>query len=130
MESERTKPLFDVEEDCARLAASSWIGRPEVREVVEYLREAALASVHSLAAHITAQVQVIRLCWRACDIGAVYPDGREEPNPFDPSGPEPWPVTEDERKAARYYAYFHRMVKGAAAELVVKGRADRCGVER
>ena len=102
MERKQTEPLFEVEQDYARLAASSWIGRPDVREVVEWVREAALASVQSLAAHMTGQVQVIRFCWRVYSIGAVYPDGHEEPNPFDPDGREPWPLTEDERNAAGY----------------------------
>jgi hypothetical protein len=122
VESKQTKPLFEVEQDYARLATSSWIGRPDVRAVVEYVREAALASVQSLAAHMTGQVQLIRFCWRVCGIGAVYPDGHEEPNPFDQYGPEPWPLTDDERNAAGYYAaVFHRLVKGAAAELTARG---------
>lgn len=122
MESEQTKPLFEVEQDYARRAASSWIGRPDVREVVEYVREAALACVTPLEAHMTGQKQVIRFCWCMCSIGALYPDGRKEPNPFDPDGLEPWPLTEEEIKAAGFYAsLLHRLVETAAAELASRG---------
>jgi hypothetical protein len=57
-----------------------------------------------------------------CGINAVYPDGRQEPNPFDPDGPEPWPLTEDEIKAAGFYAaVLHRLVKAAADQLAGRG---------
>lgn len=122
MESEQSGPLFEVEADYARRAASSWIGRPDVREVVEYVREAALACVMPLEVHMTGQKEVLRFCWRMCKINAVYPDGRQEPNPFDPEGPEPWPLSEEEIKAAGFYAaVLHRLVTAAADELAGRG---------
>jgi hypothetical protein len=114
--------LFEVEADYALRAASSWIGRPDAREVVEYVREAALACVMPLEVHMTGQKQVLRFCWRMCKINAVYPDGRQEPNPFDPDGPEPWPLSEEEIKAAGFYAaVLHRLVRAAADELAGRG---------
>lgn len=48
----------------------------------------------------------------------VYPDGSEEPNPFDPQGPAPWPLAERERELAEYIAAaFHLVVRTVAAEL-------------
>lgn len=60
----------------------------------------------------------MRFCWRVCGIGPVYPDGSEEPNPFDPEGPEPWPLTKRERELAGYIAaVFHLLVRTVAAGL-------------
>lgn len=48
----------------------------------------------------------------------MYPDGSEEPNPFDPQGPAPWPLAERERELAEYIAAaFHLVVRTVAAEL-------------
>lgn len=57
-----------------------------------------------------------------CGIGPVYPDGSEEPNPFDPEGPAPWPLTKRERELVRYIAaIFHLLVRTVAAELYDAG---------
>ena len=60
----------------------------------------------------------MRFCWRICGIGPVYPDGSEEPNPFDPEGTAPWSLTEREREQAGYIAAaFHLLVRTVATRL-------------
>jgi len=60
----------------------------------------------------------MRFCWRVCGIGPVYPDGSQEPNPFDSEGPAPWPLTKNERELAGYIAaVFHLLVRTVAAGL-------------
>jgi hypothetical protein len=60
----------------------------------------------------------MRFCWRVCGIGAVYPDGSQEPNPFDPEAPESWSLTASEREQAGYIAaYFHLLVRAVATRL-------------
>ena len=118
MEIEKAGPLFEKEEWYARAAASSWIAHPAVRSALDVARPAALAVVALLLPHMADQVQCMRFCWRVCGIGPVYPDGSEEPNPFDPKGPAPWPLTKHERELAGYIAAaFHLLVRTAAAEL-------------
>ena len=84
VESEKAMPLFEKEEQYARTAASSWIAHPAVRSALDAARPNAVAVTALLLPHMADQVQCMRFCWRVCGIGPVYPDGSEEPNPFDP----------------------------------------------
>lgn len=118
VESEKVRPLFQKEEEYARAAASSWIAHPAVRGALDAARPNALAVTALLLPHMANQIQCMRFCWRICGIGPVYPDGSEEPNPFDPEGPAPWPLTKPERELAGYIASaFHLLVRTVAAEL-------------
>ena len=118
MESEKVRPLFKKEEEYARAAASSWIAHPAVRSALDALRPSAVAVTALLLPHMADQVQCMRFCWRICGIGPVYPDGSEEPNPFDPKGPAPWSLTEREREQAGYIAAaFRLLVRTVAARL-------------
>jgi hypothetical protein len=48
----------------------------------------------------------------------VYPDGSQEPNPFDAEGPAPWVLTSRERRQAGYIAAaFHLLVRTVATVL-------------
>jgi hypothetical protein len=58
------------------------------------------AATAPLARHLADQLHVLRFCLRAFDLNAVYPDGSEEPNPFDPDGGHGWRLTPAERSAA------------------------------
>src|SRR5208283_938295 len=98
VESDKVRPLFEKEEEYARAAASSWIAHPAVRGALNAVRPNAVAVTALLLPHMVDQIQCMRFCWRICGIGPVYPDGSEEPNPFDPGGPAPWPLTERERE--------------------------------
>jgi hypothetical protein len=116
------RPLFRKEEEYARAAASSWIAHPVVRGALDAVRPNALAVTAILLPYMTDQIQCMRFCWRVCGIGPVYPDGSEEPNPFDPEGLAPWPLTECEREEAGYIAAaFHCLVLTVAAELCNAG---------
>jgi hypothetical protein len=118
VESEKAMPLFEKEEQYARAAASSWIAHPAVRSALDAARPNAVAVTALLLPHMADQVQCMRFCWRVCGIGPVYPDGSEEPNPFDPEGPAPWPLTKSEHELAGYIAaVFHSLVRTVAAEL-------------
>ena len=118
MESEKAGPLFEKEELYGRAAASSWIGHPAVRGALDAARPAAVAVTAPLIPHMTDQVQCTRFCSRVFEIGLVYPDGSEEPNPFDPEGREPWPLTGRERELAGYIAAaFHLLVRTVASGL-------------
>jgi hypothetical protein len=118
VESEETVPLFKKEEDYARAAASSWIAHPSVRQALNVARPTAVSVTETLLPHMTDQVQCMRFCWRMCGIWPVYPDGSQEPNPFEPGGPEAWPLTEPEREQAGYTAaLFHQLVLAVAAVL-------------
>jgi hypothetical protein len=118
VESEKVRPLFEKEEQYARAAASSWIAHPAVRSALDAARPNAVAVTALLLPHMADQIQCMRFCWRICGIGPVYPDGSEEPNPFDPEGPAPWPLTKRERELAGYIAaVFHLLVRTVAAEL-------------
>ncbi len=122
MESDKVRPLFEKEEEYARAAASSWIAHPAVRGALNAVRPNAVAATALLLPHMVDQIQCMRFCWRICGIGPVYPDGSEEPNPFDPGGPAPWPLTEREREQAGYIAaVFHLLVLTVAAELCDAG---------
>jgi hypothetical protein len=114
----RSGPLFRKEEKYALAAASSWIANPAVRSALDAARPSAVAITAPLLPHMVNQVQCMRACWRACGIGAVYPDGSQEPNPFDPEGPDPWPLTDRERGQAGYIAAaFHLLVRTVATVL-------------
>lgn len=118
MESEKAGSLFKKEEQYARVAASSWIAHPAVRSALDAARPSAVAVTRLLLPHMTDQVQCMRFCWRVCGIGPVYPDGSREPNPFEPEGLAPWPLTAQEREVAGYVAAgFHLIVRTVAAEL-------------
>jgi hypothetical protein len=118
VESEKVGPLFRTEEKYARAAASSWIANPAVRSALDAARPSAVAITAPLLPHMVNQVQCMRFCWRACGIGALYPDGSQEPNPFDPEGTDPWPLTGHERRQARYIAAaFHQLVRAVATVL-------------
>jgi hypothetical protein len=118
VESDKVRPLFEKEQKYARAAASSWIAHPAVRGALDAVRPNAVAVTALLLPHMADQIQCMRFCWRICGIGPVYPDGSEEPNPFDPEGPGPWPLTERERELAGYIAaVFHLLVLTVAAEL-------------
>ena len=118
MESDKARPLFEKEEQYARAAASSWIAHPAVHSVLDAARPNAVAVTALLLPHMVDQIQCMRFCWRVCGIGPVYPNGSEEPNPFDPEGPAPWPLTKHERELAGYIAaLFHLLVRTVAAEL-------------
>jgi hypothetical protein len=122
MESENAGPLFAKEEQYAKAAASSWIAHPAVRGALDTARPHAVAVTATLLPHMTNQVQCMRFCWRVCGIGPVYPDGSQEPNPFDPKGPAPWPLTKSERELAGYIAAaFHLLVRTVAAGLCDAG---------
>jgi hypothetical protein len=122
VESEKAGPLFEKEEQYARAAASSWIAHSAVRGALDVARPNAVAVTVLLLPHMADQVQCMRFCWRVCGIGPVYPDGSEEPNPFDPEGPAPWPLTKRERELAGYIAAgFHLLVRTVAAELCGAG---------
>lgn len=114
--------MFEREEQYARAAASSWIAHPAVRSALDTARSNALAVTALLLPHMADQVQCTRFCWRVCRIGPVYPDGSEEPNPFDADGPAPWLLTGRERELAGYIAAaFHLLVRTVAAELCDAG---------
>jgi hypothetical protein len=118
VESEKVRPLFKKEEEYARAAASSWIVHPAVRSALNAARPDAVVVTGPLLLHMSDQIQCMRFCWRICGIGSVYPDGSEEPNPFDPAGPAPWPLTKHERELVGYIAAgFHLLVRTVAAEL-------------
>jgi hypothetical protein len=118
VEGEEARPLFEKEEKYARAAASSWIAHPGVRSALDAARPTAVEVTALLLPHMADQIGCMRFCWRACGIGAVYPDGSEEPNPFDPGGPAPWPLTGRERELAGYIAAaFHLLVRTVAAQL-------------
>ena len=51
----------------------------------------------------------------------VYPDGSEEPNPFDPQGPAPWPLAERERELAEYIAAAFHLASGEVGRRMVEG---------
>jgi hypothetical protein len=122
VESEQVGPLFEKEEEYARAAASSWIAYPAVRSALDAVRPNAVAVTALLLPHMGNQIQCMRFCWRICGIGPVYPDGSEEPNPFDPEGSAPWPLTEGEREQAGYIAaVFHLFVRTVAAGLCDAG---------
>jgi hypothetical protein len=88
-----------------------------VRPAITATAAAAPAMVEEFPPYLVNQVQISRFCWRVCQISPVYPDGSEEPNPFDPGGPEAWPLTERVRHLAGYVAaYFHRLVVAVAHE--------------
>jgi hypothetical protein len=121
MESEKVGPPFKKEEEYAR-AAASWIAHPAVRSALDAMRPNAVAVTALLLPHMADQIQCMRFCWRICGIGPVYPDGSEEPNPFDPEGPASWTLTEGEREQAGYIAaVFHRLVLTVAARLCDAG---------
>jgi hypothetical protein len=118
VESEKVRPLFRKEEKYALAAASSWIANPAVRSALDAARPSAVTVTAPLLPHMVNQVQCMRFCWRVCGIGAVYPDGSQEPNPFDPEGPDPWPLTDRERGQAGYIAAaFHLLVRTVATVL-------------
>ena len=118
MESERVSPLFRREEKYALAAASAWIANPAVRIALDAARPNAVAVTAPLLPHMVNQIQCMRFCWRVCGIGAVYPDGSQEPNPFDPEGPDPWPLTDRERWQAGYIAAaFHQLVRAVTTVL-------------
>jgi hypothetical protein len=118
VESEKVGPLFRTEEKYARAAASSWIANPAVRIALDAARPSAVAITAPLLPHMVNQVQCMRFCWRVCGIGALYPDGSQEPNPFDPEGPDPWPLTDHERRQAGYIAAaFHQLVRAVTTVL-------------
>jgi hypothetical protein len=118
VESEKVGPLFRKEEKYARAAASSWIANPAVRIALNVARPNAVAVTTPLLPYMANQVQCMRFCWRVCGIGALYPDGSQEPNPFDPEGPDPWPLTDHERRQAGYIAAtFHQLVRAVATVL-------------
>jgi len=118
VESEKARPLFEKEEQYARAAASSWVAHLAVRSALDAARPNAVAVTALLLPHMADQIQCMRFCWRVCGIGPVYLDGSEEPNPFDPEGPAPWPLTKHERELAGHIAaLFHLIVRTVAAEL-------------
>jgi hypothetical protein len=118
VESEKIGPLFRKEEKYARAAASSWIAYPAVRSALDAARPSAVAVTAPLLPYMVDQVQCMRFCWRVCGIGALYPDGSQEPNPFDPEGPDPWPLTDHERWQAGYIAAaFHQLVRAVTTVL-------------
>jgi hypothetical protein len=122
VESEKAGPLFEKEEQYARAAASSWIALPAVRTALDAARPNAVAVIALLLPHMADQVQCMRFCWRVGGIGPLYPDGSQEPNPFDPEGPAPWPLAKSERELAGYIAArFHLFVRTVAAELYDAG---------
>jgi hypothetical protein len=118
MKSEKVRPLFRKEEKYARAAASSWVAHPAVRSALDAARPNAIAVTALLLPYMADQKHCMRFCWRVCGIWPVYPDGSQEPNPFDPEGPEPWPLTESERGQAGYIAAaFHLLVRAVATVL-------------
>lgn len=119
MPDEQTmQSLYRNEEQWARQAAASWLGRPEVREAVEAALPEAARILEPLARHLHDQVQITRFCWRVCGVGARFPDGTEEPNPFDPAAPGAWVLTRAEFEAARVIAAsFHQLVQSVARVL-------------
>jgi len=94
-------------------------GTPQaVRWSVEAVCPAAVKIADALLPHMADQKHCMRFCWRVCGIGAVYPDGSQEPNPLDPEAPESWPLTASEREQAGYIAArFHLLVRMVAAAL-------------
>ncbi|WP_034088899.1 hypothetical protein [Streptacidiphilus albus] len=110
------------EEQWAQQVAASWLGDPAVRAVVEAAAPAAAQIVAPLVRHMVDQVEITRFCWRVCDIGALYPDGSESLNPFDPAAPGAWQLSDDERTLAGYVAAaFHQLVKLVVEKLEEAG---------
>lgn len=110
------------EEQWARKVAASWLGDPAVRAAVESAAPAAAQIVAPLVRHMVSQVEITRFCWKVCGIGALYPDGSESPNPFDPAAPGAWQLSDDERTQAGYVAaHFHHLVKSVLEKLEEAG---------
>lgn len=57
-----------------------------------------------------------------CRFGLLRPDGSEEPNPFDPDGPEAWSLTPElQREAGFIAALFHKVIMDLATSLADRG---------
>jgi hypothetical protein len=114
--------FFRNEEQYAAAALAGWAGHPALPSVVERRRVAAETTTMLFERYLADQVQVLRFCCRIFDISFRYPDGSEEPNPFDPQDPEGWPLSPAERAAAgRSAADFRAVVTFTASDLVQAG---------
>jgi hypothetical protein len=113
---------YKNEESYAHAAAASWIGHAAVEPGIGRFGPAAAVVTALFARHLTDQKQVFRFCLRAFDMNVVYPDGSEEPNPFDPDDRRAWRLTAGERTAATAVVGAFRFVTThAAAELADVG---------
>jgi hypothetical protein len=118
---EKLHTWFKAEETYARAAAASWIGHPQVRQVLDEARPAAVAACGFLLRYVHNQIQTMRFCWRICQIGPLLPDGTEDHGPFRSDSPDPWPLTDQEQAAAGYLAaLFHQGVVLVAAQALAE----------
>jgi hypothetical protein len=95
--SRRPVEWFRNEECYGVDALAGWIGHSAVRAVLERRGVAAETTVMLFAEFLVDQVQVIRFCARVFEVAYRFPDGSEEPSPFDRAGPEHWPLTPAQR---------------------------------
>jgi hypothetical protein len=111
--------FFHKEERYGRSALAAWIGHPAIPAIIERRRVAAETTTMLFEKYLVDQLQIVRFCFRVFDVGVRYSDGQEEPNPFDPSDPEGWPLSSSERAAApRNVADFMAVVLFTMNDLV------------
>lgn len=114
---EKLHTWFKAEETYARATAASWIAHPRVRQVLDEVRPAAVTACDFLMRYMHNQIQTTRFAWWVCGMGTLLPDGAEDHGPFRGDSPDPWPLTEQERAVAGYFAaFFHQRVVLAVAQ--------------
>jgi hypothetical protein len=120
---EKLHAWFKAEDTYARATAASWIGHPQVRQVLDEARPSAVTACDFLLRYMHNQIQTSRFCWWVCRIGTLLPDGREDHGPFRSDSADPWLLTEQEREVAGYLAaLFHqKVVLVVAQELAEAG---------
>lgn len=122
MNEDTSKAWYETEAKHAKMVAVSWLGHPAVRTAIDNVRPLAITAVMNLTPYLVDQIQISRFCCCVCQIGLVRPDGSEEPNPFDPDGPDPWPLTSELRHEAGFIAaLFHKVIVELAEHLASKG---------
>jgi hypothetical protein len=118
----KTDKLFHNEETAGRAVFARWIGHPATRAIITRRLVAAETVTMPVARFLVDQIQVIRFCTRIFEVGVRYPDGTEEPNPFDPADPQGWPMTpHDRRRAIVAISDLHAIVQFTLSDLVTAG---------
>jgi hypothetical protein len=119
---QRPAEWFRNEERYGVDALAGWIRHPAVRGILERRSVPAEITVLLFAEFLVDQVQMIRFCSRVFDVAYRFPDGTEEPNPFDHAEPEHCSLTPAQRAMTdRAVGDFRAVVMFTALDLARAG---------